>query len=264
MLERAELLREHGANEVVREKSASPLRLLLTQFESPVIWLLLGACAVAAWLGETVDSIAIGVIVVVNALVGFFQEFRAERAVLALRSMTAPRARVLREGRSLVIPAFEVVPDDVLLLEAGDVVAADGQLLEANSLLVNESVLTGESAPAEKSTQDVPADAPTRRATQRGVHGNRRRQRHGPGPSRRHGNADRARQDRAPFGQRPLRRDALAGPPCPGESRSPVALPRHRGDGRRAGPFARHATLGRVPVSVSLAVAAVPRVSRPW
>jgi len=153
-------LQQVGPNQVEREKAVSPLSLLLGQFKSPVIWLLAGASAIGAVLGDVVDAIAIGAIVVLNALVGFLQEFRAERAVMALRAMTAPRARALRDGRAVVIPAPEVVPGDVLLLEAGDVVAADGRLLESSALLVNEAALTGESAPVEKSTASAPKDAP--------------------------------------------------------------------------------------------------------
>ncbi len=153
-------LRENGPNEIARQKAASPWLLLLGQFKSPVIWLLLAACAISAVLREVVDAIAIGAIVVINALVGFFQEYRAERSVLALRAMTAPRARVLRDGRATTIPAIEIVPDDMLLLDAGDVVAADARLVEANALLVNEASLTGESVPVEKSTKPTPQDAP--------------------------------------------------------------------------------------------------------
>jgi Ca2+-transporting ATPase len=158
--EAAKRLLEHGPNEVAREKTVSPWLLLLGQFKSPVIWLLLVACAISALLGEIVDAIAIGAIVVINALVGFFQEFRAERAVLALRAMTAPRARVLRDGRAATIPAIDIVPGDSILLEAGDVVAADARLAEANVLLVNEASLTGESVPVEKTTQPTPEGAP--------------------------------------------------------------------------------------------------------
>jgi P-type Ca2+ transporter type 2C len=148
-----------GPNQVEKEQAVSALRLVLAQFSSPVIWLLLGACAVSALLGERLDAIAIAAIVVLNAVVGFVQEYRAERAVLALRSMTAPRARVLRDGRATTIAAIDVVPDDVLLLEAGDLVAADARLLEASELLLNESALTGESAPVQKNTRAAPAGA---------------------------------------------------------------------------------------------------------
>jgi Ca2+-transporting ATPase len=134
--------------------------MLAAQFASPLIWLLLAATALSAFLGEIPDAVAIGVIVVVNALVGFFQEYRAERALLALRSLTAPRARVLRDRRQATVPAAEIVPGDLLLLEAGDIVAADSRLLEAHVLSTNEAALTGESAPAEKRAAPAPADAP--------------------------------------------------------------------------------------------------------
>ena len=102
-------LAELGPNEIHREKATSPWAILASQFKGAMIWLLLGACVVSAALGEVIDAIAIGAIVVLNSLVGFFQEYRAERAVQALRSMTAPRARVLRDGASVMIPATEVV-----------------------------------------------------------------------------------------------------------------------------------------------------------
>jgi Ca2+-transporting ATPase len=158
--EAAARLREHGPNQVAREHATSPLALFLGQLKGPLVWLLLGACAIAAALGEVADAIAIAAIVVINAVVGFLQESRAERAILALRAMTAPSARVIRDGRISVVPAADVVPGDVLVLDAGDVVAADATLTEANVLLVNEAALTGESAPVEKKTAPAPADAP--------------------------------------------------------------------------------------------------------
>src|SRR3970282_864520 len=107
-------------NEIQRERRVPSWLVLARQFNSPVIWLLVGACAISAALGEVADAITIASIVVLNGLVGFFQEYRAERAILALRSMTAPRARVLRDGRSAVIPAAGIVQGGALLLEAGD------------------------------------------------------------------------------------------------------------------------------------------------
>jgi Ca2+-transporting ATPase len=110
-----------------------------------VVWLLLGAGAIAAALGQHIDGGAILAIVLLNALIGFVQEHRAERAVAALANLTAPRARVVRDGRSASIPAREVVRGDLLVLEGGDLVAADAQLLDAASLHTNEAPLTGES-----------------------------------------------------------------------------------------------------------------------
>jgi Ca2+-transporting ATPase len=117
-----------------------------------VIWVLIGAALVSAALGEVVDGIAILTIVALNAVLGFFQEYRAERAVAALARLTAPRARVVRGGHAAVIAAAEVVRGDILLLDAGDLVAADACLVEASALCTNEAPLTGESQPAEKQT----------------------------------------------------------------------------------------------------------------
>jgi len=157
--EAARRLAEVGPNELHRDEGTPPWRFLLGQFKSPVVLLLLGAAGISGVLREAADAIAIGAIVVINAIVGFLQEYRAERAVLALRSMTAPRARVVRDGQQASVAATEIVPGDLLLLEAGDIVAADAKLVEAHALSANEAPLTGESAPVEKSTEPAAADA---------------------------------------------------------------------------------------------------------
>ena len=153
-------LADTGRNEIQRAADTSAFTLLARQFASPVIWLLAGASAVSIAVGELVDALAIGAIVVVNAIIGFLQEHRAERAVAALRSMTAPRARVIRDGHSAIIPAGMIVPGDILVLEAGDVTAADARLLTAHALTTNEAALTGESVPVEKNVGPAPPDAP--------------------------------------------------------------------------------------------------------
>jgi Ca2+-transporting ATPase len=158
--EAARRLQEAGPNELARAQPTSVLERLLRQFISPVIGLLLAASAVSALLGELLDAAAIGVILIVNAIVGFVQEHRAERAIAALGSITAPRARVVRDGRTQIVPAREVVPGDILVLEAGDIVAADARLLDAHALTTNEAALTGESTPVEKTLEPAPADAP--------------------------------------------------------------------------------------------------------
>lgn len=155
-----ERLREHGPNLIKREKVLSPLAIFTAQFRGVMIWLLVAACIVSVLVGEVADAIAIATIVVLNALIGFIQEYRAERSVQALRSMTAPRARVKRDGVSVVISASEVVPGDVLVLEAGDIVAADARLLETHVLRTNEAPLTGESSPVEKGIAPVQPSAP--------------------------------------------------------------------------------------------------------
>ena len=153
-------LQATGKNELQREPVTPWWRVLISQFKGALVWLLLGACAISAALGEVGDAVAIAAILLVNALVGFRQEFSAERAVLALRAMTAPKARVLRDGRSALLAAADVVPGDVLVLEAGDLVAADAQLLEAHALTTLEAALTGESTPVDKSLDSLPEDTP--------------------------------------------------------------------------------------------------------
>ncbi|MBL8951563.1 MAG: cation-translocating P-type ATPase [Myxococcaceae bacterium] len=158
--EAAERLEAHGLNALEGAAKPSVALMLLGQLKSPVVLLLLVACALSAVLGELADAVAIGAIVVLDAAVGFFQEYRAERAMQALRSMTAPRARVRRDGATLTIAAAHVVPGDLLVLEAGDVVAADARLVRAHQLATNEAPLTGESAQVEKSHAPAPVGAP--------------------------------------------------------------------------------------------------------
>ncbi|RIL03542.1 MAG: cation-translocating P-type ATPase [Proteobacteria bacterium] len=122
-------------------------------------WLLIVGAVVAVALGEWIDGGAILTIVALNAVIGFFQEYRAERAVAALARLTAPRARVVRDGHSELVAAKEVVRGDLLVLDAGDLVAADARLVEFSLLRVNEAPLTGESEPVEKSDQLLPPEA---------------------------------------------------------------------------------------------------------
>ena len=156
-----------GPNELAKGRGPSAWRLLLGQFMSPVIGLLAAACVASALLGEYADSGAIAGIVVVIGLLGFFQEYRAERALTALRSLTAPRARLLRGGRLTVVPAAEVVPGDLLSLEAGDLVAADARVLTSHGLTTDEAALTGESAAVRKDPREVAAQAPLAERTDR-------------------------------------------------------------------------------------------------
>jgi len=158
--EAASRLAAEGANELRRGAEISLLALFAGQFRSLVIWVLIGAALVSAALGELVDGVAILAIVILNAAIGFFQEFRAERAVAALSLLAAPRARVVRGGASALVPAREVVRGDLLVLDAGDLVAADARLLEASELRVDEAPLTGESEPVEKHTGLLQVDTP--------------------------------------------------------------------------------------------------------
>ena len=159
--EALERLSRVGPNLLPQAPARSPWRVLLAQFKSILILILLGAVALAALVGSTKDALVILAVVVINALVGFYQEYRAERSLAALKSMLPSKARVRRDGVSHDIAADDVVPGDVLLLEAGDRVAADGRLWLAAGLEIDESALTGESQPASKQTAlRVAADAP--------------------------------------------------------------------------------------------------------
>ena len=145
-------LQQYGPNALREAKPISPLTILLGQFKSLVVWLLIGAGVISGLLGEWVDSIAILTIVVLNAVIGFFQEYRAERAIAALKKMTAPQAKVHRDGNVVMLPAVEIVPGDIIELAAGDLVAADARLLEAAELKCVEAALTGESDAVKKHT----------------------------------------------------------------------------------------------------------------
>ena len=156
----AEKLAREGPNAIERARRTGALKMLALQFTSPFVLLLLGASVLAGALGEWVDTIAIAAILVINGLIGFFQEYRAEKALAALRSMTAPRARVLRDGQVQEIAAADVVTQDLLVLEAGDIIAADAAILEANELTLNEAPLTGESVPVRKTARPDAPEAP--------------------------------------------------------------------------------------------------------
>ncbi|MBI2948428.1 MAG: cation-translocating P-type ATPase [Verrucomicrobia bacterium] len=150
--EAARRLVEHGPNELQAAHRVSPWGLLGEQFKNVLVVILLVATGLSAFLGHGVEAIVIAVIVLFAVLLGFIQEFRAERAIEALRQMAAPTATVLREGSELEIPARELVPGDVIFLRAGDKVPADARLIEAINLQIEEAALTGESVPVEKHT----------------------------------------------------------------------------------------------------------------
>jgi Ca2+-transporting ATPase len=151
--EACERLVRHGRNVLEVERTRHWTVMLAAQFTDLMIVVLLAAAVVAGVLGDVEDVIAIVVIVVLNAVIGFVQEYRAERAMAALRQMVPPTARVIRDGAARVVAAEELVPGDVVRLEAGDVVPADVRLIEAARLQMEEAALTGESVPIEKDTE---------------------------------------------------------------------------------------------------------------
>lgn len=158
--EATEKLKQFGFNEIQREASRPPWKLALEQFKSPLVLILIFACALSVALGENIEAYAIGVVLIINALIGFFQEYRAETVIIALQKMTTPKAKVIRDGRQAIVPAREVVQGDILLLEAGDIIAADARIIEANHLQVNEAILTGESLPVEKKKSNITVNYP--------------------------------------------------------------------------------------------------------
>ncbi|MCW9013167.1 MAG: cation-translocating P-type ATPase [Gammaproteobacteria bacterium] len=148
-------LLEHGPNAIPEKHRRSILAMLLAQFTDFMILVLLAAALISGIIGEPQDTIAILVIVLLNAIIGLVQEFRAERAVAALREMAAPETQVLRDGQLVTLAAADLVPGDVVMLEAGNIVPADLRLLEVEEMLADESALTGESHPVDKQIEPL-------------------------------------------------------------------------------------------------------------
>jgi Ca2+-transporting ATPase len=153
-------LAEHGPNELDQGEGLSRGRILLGQLTSPMILLLVAAGVLSGALGDVTEAVVIGVVVVLNAWIGFHQEYRAERAMASLQAMATPMVHVVRDGMSHEIPARDLVSGDLVQLDAGSRVPADGRLVEAHALRVEESALTGESVPVSKQVGAVAADAP--------------------------------------------------------------------------------------------------------
>jgi Ca2+-transporting ATPase len=148
-------LAEFGANELVEKEKISAWAIFLEQFKSVLVIVLLVAVALSATLGEVADAIVIFIIVLFACGLGFIQEYRAERAMEALKKMSAPEASVLRDGKEIEIATRELVPGDIILLRTGDRIPADARLIEAVNLRTNEASLTGESVPIEKISDSI-------------------------------------------------------------------------------------------------------------
>ncbi|MFQ5987318.1 MAG: calcium-translocating P-type ATPase, SERCA-type [Dehalococcoidia bacterium] len=153
-------LKKFGFNELRKERRITALEIFASQFKSFLIIILIFASIISFLLGEITDATVISSIIVLNAILGFVQEYRAEKAIEALKKLAAPKAKVMREGQEAVIQAREVVPGDILLFEAGDCIAADARLIEAMNLKVDESLLTGESVPSLKVVEALPQNIP--------------------------------------------------------------------------------------------------------
>ncbi|MCK5504846.1 MAG: HAD-IC family P-type ATPase, partial [Thermodesulfovibrionia bacterium] len=148
--EASKRLTEYGHNELAEGKKRSPIMMFFDQFRDFMIIVLIIAAIIAGFLGEVTDTIAIVVIVILNAILGFTQEFRAEKAMSALKKMAAPSALVVRESKTMSIAASEIVPGDIVIIEAGNIIPTDIRLIESVRLKIDEAALTGESVPVEK------------------------------------------------------------------------------------------------------------------
>ena len=143
-------LAEYGTNEIKEGKKITPLRIFINQFKDVIIWILIIATVISGFLGEYVDAIVIGIILVLNSMLGFIQEYKAERAIEALKKIASLKAKVIRDGEEVLLAAGELVPGDIIILEAGDKVPADSRLIFESNLETQEAALTGESTPVKK------------------------------------------------------------------------------------------------------------------
>lgn len=151
-------LNHFGKNVLEEKANMSPILLFLMQFKDFMVLILLGATIISAFLGEFVDAVAIVAIVIVNGILGFIQEYRAERSLAVLKELTAPMAYCIRDGKLQHIPAKDLVPGDLVYLESGDRIPADIRFLSTNGLHVEESALTGESVPILKTEKVIDRD----------------------------------------------------------------------------------------------------------
>ncbi|MFN3219086.1 MAG: cation-translocating P-type ATPase [Acidimicrobiales bacterium] len=149
---------EYGPNRLREQTTVSKWQVLLNQFTDPLIYVLVGALVVTLAIGKYADAIVVGLVLAINATIGFIQEYRAETAVQSLMQMVSPTAVVCRDGRRREIDAEDVVPGDIVVLAQGEVVPADARLIETNGLRIDESALTGESIPADKATDPLDED----------------------------------------------------------------------------------------------------------
>jgi Ca2+-transporting ATPase len=148
-------LATHGANQLTGKKKASPVVIFFRQFLNPLVYILVAAASIKAFVKGPFDALVIVGVLLFMAIIGFIQEMRAEKAMDALVQLAAPKSKVRRNGKVAVLPAKEIVPGDMIILEAGDKIPADARLVEASNLKVNESPLTGESLPVEKHTEPL-------------------------------------------------------------------------------------------------------------
>jgi Mg2+-importing ATPase len=152
-------LKQYGLNAISAQKQATALRLLLSQFKSPLVLILIFAAIISGIVGEWVDASIVIAIVLGSTILGFVQEYTASNAVAKLRSQVTVKSRLLRGGKPQMLPSEQVVPGDIVVLTAGSLIPADGVVLEADDFFINQAVLTGETFPVEKKPATIPANA---------------------------------------------------------------------------------------------------------
>ena len=156
-IDEAKLRLEHfGQNAIDEAKAISPFTILINQFKSPIVFLLLFAAGMSFWFKEWLDGIAILLVLFINAAIGFYMEFKAHKSVKALKKLSSIPAKVVRDGKLNEINSEEIVPGDIAFTEAGDMIPADGMIIRSTQLLIDESALTGESVPVEKKADVLP------------------------------------------------------------------------------------------------------------
>ncbi|MDK2949083.1 MAG: P-type Ca2+ transporter type [Patescibacteria group bacterium] len=147
-------IENYGKNELPEQKTENIFSIFINQFKSPLIYVLLGACVIVSLMGEWVDTIVIAIALILDAVVGTFQEGKARNTILALKNFVETKATVLRNGREVIIPDKEIVPGDVIILQEGEKIPADAKIILSNDLRVDEAVMTGESKPVYKNIED--------------------------------------------------------------------------------------------------------------
>ena len=160
--EAEEKLKIYGKNEIQKITKVKPLKIFISQFTSPLILILIGAAIISLGIGylpgqesNVSDAILILAIVLFSGVSGFLQDYKAEKAIEALQKMATPKAKVIRDGKEMLVSADELVPGDIILLSAGDIVPADAKILECFNFKVDESILTGESVDVKKRKDDI-------------------------------------------------------------------------------------------------------------
>lgn len=149
-------LEKYGENKITETKKRSPFLLFLSQFKSPIVYLLLFAVALSFYFQEWLDGVAILIVILLNSVIGFYMEFQADRSMEALKKLTAIPSKIFRNGKLSELDSVNIVPGDIIYVEAGDVITADARIFRATQLQVDESALTGESVPVEKGKSALP------------------------------------------------------------------------------------------------------------